>query len=72
MNRKITTLHLIPGKDITFELNRVFRIFFKPDRNQEHFVVGMTFNIVSVDRVTGEIIFSLDAYRGGIGNEQYD
>lgn len=39
---------------------RAFSVFFAPDINHEEFEVGMNFEVVSVNRLTGEIKFSLD------------
>lgn len=46
--------------------NRLFSVFFQPDINREEFDVGMRFEVVSVNRLTGEIKFSLDGTIEGI------
>lgn len=38
----------------------MFRVFFTPDKEHEDFDVEMKFIVLSVNRQTGEIQFSLD------------
>lgn len=41
-------------------MNRMFSVFFEPDSTGEYLDVGMSFQIVSVNRQTGEVKFMLD------------
>jgi hypothetical protein len=40
--------------------NRMFKVIFDPDPKFEDFEVGMAFHVISVNRTTGEVVFSMD------------
>jgi hypothetical protein len=44
-----------------FGYNRMFRAIFKPDPKFEDWQIGMRFEVISVNRETGEVQFSLDS-----------
>lgn len=59
MNKSIAELYKHPSKESNGD-NHMFRVFFKPDSPPENWELGMRFCVVSVNRQTGEIKFSMD------------
>ncbi len=40
--------------------NRTLSVVFTPDKQQEIFVVGMEYTVISVDRTNGTVLFTTD------------
>lgn len=59
-NKKITDLVKVELNDEYNNITRSFSVFFNPDKKYEDFDLGMNFKIISVNRLTGEIVFSND------------
>lgn len=57
MNNPVTRLFRFSAP---YGHQRLFRVFFYPDKNQDDFIVGMSFTILSVNRQTGEVQFALE------------
>lgn len=57
---KVIKLYKYKTDDHEYSYNRMFRVRFNPDPNQEDFCIGMKFEIVSVNRTNGSVVFSMD------------
>jgi hypothetical protein len=49
-----------PSRECELGDNRMFKVEFEPDPDFKEFDLDMVFHVVSVNRTTGEVVFSLD------------